>query len=357
MPDPEIQALLQITKGQPVHQTTDLNIHRLIRLCFRHKTVYHLQHFAREHRGYFTAEQLSRIEAHSRKIAMQSLTQLNELKTIAEMLNEKNIGYVCIKGPQLSRMLYGREALKESVDLDILLTDGTDLLVVHAILSGSGYTQSNLNHYPGNLRRKIFLVAKREVHYFNKENRCAIDLHIRPGANTYLTEKRFAGFLEDLRKYDLDGTPVNIMKDEASFVYLCYHGALHQFSRLAWLMDVRAFLIQKQGTLDFGIVYDIATASRIWRCVSLVFLLIKQYFNEDYTLAQFKPDNRVMHLASICTFILAKEAAYGSTLKGRGLKLKYVMLLMKGFSAKADWIYGIMVRQLIKLVEVKGSLR
>jgi hypothetical protein len=355
MPNPEIQALLKLAAGKPVTDVKGLNIPRLISLSFRHKTVYHLQLFSRDHKELFREDQLSRIETRSRKIAMQSLIQLKEMKKIAETLNERAIGYVCIKGPQLTRMLYGREALKESVDLDILLTKSSDLKPVFEILQALGYSRSNLNDYPG-WRRKIFLVAKREVHFFNPANRCAIDLHIRPGANTYLTEKRFTDFVEDLRKYDLDGTLVNVMKDESSFVYLCYHGALHQFSRLAWLMDIRAFLIQKHETLDFNVALSIASICKIERCVSLAFLLINEYFNEDYTVSQFKPYKRVRQLAFICSSMLARDASYGSTLKGRTQKVFYVMMLMKGFSAKADWLYGIMVRQLIKLIEVKGSL-
>jgi hypothetical protein len=352
MPNPEIQALLKLAAGEKFTRAKGLNIPRLIRLSFRHKTVYHLQLFARDQKELFSEEQLFRIETHSRKIAMQSLTQLNELKKIAAILNGRSIGYVCIKGPQLTRMLYGREALKESVDLDILLRDGSDLMTLHGILSGLGYTQSNLNHYPGTLRRNIFLVAKREVHFFNKINRCAIDLHIRPGANTYLTEKRFTGFLKDIKPFDLDGTTVSIMNDEAGFVYLCYHGALHQFSRLAWLMDIRAFLIQKHETLDFNLALRIASICKIERCVSLALLLIKEYFKDDYAASQFNPDKRVGQLASICSSMLARDASYGSTLKGRAQKFIYVMMLMKGFSAKADWIYGILVRQMIKLIEV-----
>jgi len=109
------------------------------------------------------------------------------------------VTFATIKGPQLSRKLYGRQALKESVDLDILLTNSDDLLRVHEIFKRSGYAHSNLNDYQGRLRRRLFLIAKREVHYFDRETRCNIDLHIRPGANTYLTEKYFNGFLSDLK--------------------------------------------------------------------------------------------------------------------------------------------------------------
>src|SRR5512133_2539624 len=107
----EIKVLLQISAGEAdVAITPDVNILRLIQLAFRHKTVYQLLVFAQHHPENFTRDQIEKLETRSRKIAMQSLTQLHELKKIADQLNKDGIGYICIKGPQLSRMIYGREA-------------------------------------------------------------------------------------------------------------------------------------------------------------------------------------------------------------------------------------------------------
>src|SRR5512133_76587 len=315
----EIKTLLQISAGKAdAAITPDVIILRLIQLAFRHKTVYQLLVFAQHHPEYFTREQLEKLETRSRKIAMQSLTQLHELKKIADLFNTTGTGYVCIKGPQLSRMIYGREALKESVDLDIMLTNAVDLDIVHEMLFNLGYDKSNLNDYPGKWRRKIFLIAKREIHFFNKQNRCAIDLHIRPGANTYLTEGRFSGFLDDLTSFDLEGTPVPVLKDEAYLVYLCYHGALHQFARLAWLLDIRAFLKLKQEHLDFKKVLSIARDRKIERCVLLAFQLINDYFGENFSdLFSDSVDKRNTNLANICRSMLVKEAGYGMSLQGR----------------------------------------
>jgi hypothetical protein len=346
----EIIALLEIASGKTAIVPSDINIPRLISLSFRHKIVYQLLVFAQANRYLFNDEQMLKIESRSRKTAMRSLTQLHELKKIATVFNEKGIGYICIKGPQLSRMLYGREALKESVDLDIMITNINDLLAVHDLLRQFGYTRSNLNEYPGPFRRKLFLTGKREVHYFNPENRCAIDLHIRPGANTYLSENRFRHFLAGLVTYDLEGTAIPVMQDESYLVYLCYHGALHQFARLAWLIDIRAFLHLKQLVLDFDKAIAIAKKSGIEHCIILACALIREYFGEDFITGKLpEPGDRINRLVRICKSMTEREASYGMSLKGRAGKVIYVMMLMKGFAAKADWIYGIFMRQLIKI--------
>ncbi len=60
----------------------------------------------------------------------------------------------------------------------------------------------------------------------------------------------FSDVFNDLETFDLDGHPVTIFAREQYLVYLCYHGALHQFSRLGWLMDIRAFVATFRDVLD-----------------------------------------------------------------------------------------------------------
>ena len=322
---------------------------RLIGLAERHGVAYRLWQYAREQEGLFAMEQLTRLGNRCRESAMRSLSQLQELKRIAGVLNEKSIGYACIKGPQLSRMVYGREALKESVDLDILLVRAGDLPAVHDMLTHQGYTRSNLNTYKKPWARKLFLVAKREVAYYNPEQKCAIDLHVRPGANTYLTAGRFKDLLTALIPFDLEGTPVPVLPDEAYFVYLCYHGALHQFSRLAWLMDIRAFLQLKKNTLDYAVVRNIASTLWAERHVGLALQLLEDYYGDEIPgplSGLVTRSNRMRFLASNCRRMIGRDTSYGLSLKGRFGKLVYMMVLLRGWAGKVDWIYGIIMRML-----------
>ena len=323
---------------------------RLIRLAERHRVVYALWKYGREKEGWFTGEQLARLENRCRDYAMRSLGQLHELKNIASILNERGIAYACIKGPQLSLMIYGREALKESVDLDILLVHAGDLSQVHELLTKAGYTRSNLNDYTGRFTRKLFLMAKREVHYYNRENHIAIDLHARPGANTYLTAGNFKHLLSGLTTSDLEGTPVPVMPDEAYLAYLCYHGALHQFSRLAWLMDIRAFLHLKKDTLDYDRMLAVARTLRSERHLFLALRLLEDYFSEEIPgpLSERIPRTpRMNYLARHCRQMIGKEERYELSRRGRFGKLAYMMVLIRGLSGKLDLLFGIVLRFLM----------
>jgi hypothetical protein len=348
----EISLLLQLIRdpADPVMSFVGYDGDNIMLLAKRHKLIVQLLQFAKLNTQHFTPEQVRQLEEESRKIALRALNQLQELKRITAIFQEKDLPFVAIKGPQLSLMIYGREALKESVDLDILLTREADLPLAHDILRELGYLHTNLLHYPGKFSRKFFLIAKREVHYFNRNIRMSIDLHIRPGANTYLTAHRFSTFFQLLKQYDLEGTSVTVLSDEAYFVYLCYHGALHQFSRLAWLVDIRAFLKLKGEDMDVYEIHAIAGKWKVSNCVNLALWLIKDYFEEEYIPIGLTTAWRMKFLSLSCKKVLYRNPGYGITIPGRMNKTIYIQFLLEGSAARIDWIYGILMRKLVQLL-------
>jgi hypothetical protein len=269
------------------------------------------------------------------------------------LFRHAGIQLVVLKGPQLARMVHGREALKESVDLDLILVHKIDLEQAHEILTGAGYTQSNLNEHQGKLSRKIFLIAKREVHYFNPRNKSHIDLHIRAGANTYLTDRLFHDVFKELEPFDLDGHAVTIFAREQYLVYLCYHGALHQFSRLGWLMDIRAFVNANESRLDYEKTISLAQKIKAGTCLFLAYSLLEKYFDDEvpgFFKMRMPRNNRFKYLVNSCYKMLSREPGYGLTLAGRINKFSYMMRLIGTVPGRLDLLYGISMRTIVKFL-------
>ncbi len=347
----DLLILIRILRGDTTGEdlTIACDADRLIRLAEIHKVIYQVLLFARQHPGLFTQEQVERLDNHSRQAALRSLTQLHELKRIATVLQENRIAFVVIKGPQLSRMLYGREALKESVDLDIMLVNPEDFDRAHDVIYGLGYTWSNLNGYPSEFTQRLFIHAKREVAYSAPATRNNIDLHVKPGSNTYLTARLFRNFFSALESHDLEGVAMPVLPPEKYLAYLCYHGSLHQFSRLAWLLDIRAFLRLEQDALDYVNLIDIARSWRAERGLFTALRLLREYFGDeipeklkDYPL--FTP--RINHLVKMCQRITSADESYSLSLKGRTGRFFYMMLLIRGWAGKVDFVYGIFIRMM-----------
>jgi len=60
-----------------------------LKLAERHKVVYALLLFARQHPGLFTKDEIAQLDNYCRQAAIRSLSQLNELKRIAEALHRE----------------------------------------------------------------------------------------------------------------------------------------------------------------------------------------------------------------------------------------------------------------------------
>ena len=117
----EVKILLKILKGRGDQELSDdpFDAEKLIRLAEMHRVTYQLYVFAQGHPGILNDSQVEMLSDRCRKNALRSLNQLQELIRITGDFQEAGIPVVVLKGPQLARMVHGREALKESVDLDI----------------------------------------------------------------------------------------------------------------------------------------------------------------------------------------------------------------------------------------------
>jgi hypothetical protein len=239
------------------------------------------------------------------------------------------------------------------VDLDIMLVHEAGLEQACGLLYGLGYTQSNLNAHRGKFSRRIFLIAKREVHFFNEQNKSHIDLHARAGANTYLTAGLFRNIFNELENHDLEGQSVMIFRAEQYLVYLCYHGALHQFSRLGWLMDIRGFIAAWRERLDYQKVIYLALDIKAGTCLFLTFTLLQLYFGDTVpeAIQRVMPWNwRYRFLVNSCKNMLSAGNGYSVGLIRRARRLLYMMVLINNMPGRLDVLYGMMMRQLAYII-------
>jgi len=153
--------------------------------------------------------------------------------------------------------------------------------------------------------------------------------------------------------FPLEGTDIPVLPSEKYFVYLCYHGALHQFSRLAWLLDIRVFLIQRRDKLDIKKVMAIASALHTEKSLFLAMHLLERYFGEAIP-AEISGDTRYRqlsrYLTRVCTNMIGQNENYWMTFGGRMEKVLYIMALTEGLAAKIDWLYGILMRFVAKRI-------
>jgi hypothetical protein len=78
------------------------------------------------------------IERRAAGVSRRSMLQAEELRRVAEALDESGVRAIWLKGPALGVQAFGSPAIRESVDLDLLF-DLNDLPALDAVLRGLGY--------------------------------------------------------------------------------------------------------------------------------------------------------------------------------------------------------------------------
>jgi hypothetical protein len=358
--NPHLKALLNILNLEAIRANATLTdykdnneFQKLVALSRWHTTDFYLFNYFQRFPHLISAEQQQQFRDKMTQKAVKSLRQLSELITICKSFNSRNLLYSVIKGPHLARMLYGNEAVKVSVDLDLLMVNPGDLADFHRALSDLGYTCFEQKILKGIWKQRLFISAKREVHFYNRTAGYAVDLHVRPFANTILTRNRYRNFFSDLKLVPFEGINIPVIPYEKYFVYLCHHGACHQFSRIGWLLDIRNYYLQKKETLDIEKLIAVAHSLNIGRSVYLVFYMLEILFKIPIPekLTQTSDHHlTIKWLALNCLYAISYEKGESLRVKARVYRIVYLMKLSQGLAGKVDVMLSVFLRHLVLFI-------
>lgn len=354
---PTIRALFHIVNadGLPYEGQTELlfrdSFPEITSLFSRHRIMYHLFMFLQKNENLLSAHSLSLLRERISRQAVRSLEQLGELIIVCRNLNQAGLKYTAIKGPHLARMLYGNSVVKVSVDLDLLMINHEDLAGFRGIFSRIGFECFEGNLLNGSWMQKLYVCAKREIHFYNRNTRCTVDLHAKPLANTIITRHRFNELFSDLQYLPFEGITIPVFPPEKYFVYLCHHGACHRFERLGWLLDIRSFYHQQKETMDPGKILSVAASLNILQSVFLAFYLLEGFFNDpvpDFIRKKMNRSAVIDSLAVHCLKAICREAGKSLSIGERFRRIYYLMRLTRGFAGKTDVVISVILRHLAR---------
>lgn len=185
---------------------------------------------------------LSQLTAAAAQTARISLRLAVESVRLQALCDQAGIAVLFLKGAALGQRAYASVGIKQSWDIDILVTPG-DIESIVCLLERNGYAFTHA--YQGLDRRQLrYLVHHiKEVPMRHGESGLVVEVTWRPSGNV----KLFA-----LPTPALDGQAIPLpglgvlrtMKDADLLIYLSVHGAGHAWSRLKWLADFHALLGQ-----------------------------------------------------------------------------------------------------------------
>jgi hypothetical protein len=206
------------------------------------------------------------------RITMHSLRQEAQLRDALVRLEAASIPAMPLKGPTLSRVLYGRSGIRQSSDLDLLVWE-RDLAPALRVFLTSGYTVAPSQSAPwrwSHLRRWGIHVHVCPPH----PAQVGLELHWRLVPAYLGCDLDRDNLWGRASLCVLEGVAMRMATPEDLLLYLCVHGAKHQWQLLLGLCDIAALI---QRTPEFSWHWLVQHAEQIGatRRVVLSLLLVE----------------------------------------------------------------------------------
>ncbi|MBI3404841.1 MAG: nucleotidyltransferase family protein, partial [Acidobacteria bacterium] len=187
--------------------------------------------------------------------ARRNLNLTVELLKLLREFSSRGIPVIPFKGPVVALALYGDLALRQFIDLDLLIRKSDILKARTALVDYGLIAQFELTE-----QEELRYFDFRSEHAFSSPNKdLMIDLHCA------LTPRHFSGALDferyasRLRPVRLGDSDVRTFSLEDLVLLLCVHGAKDTWERLILVADI-AELLQVSGPLNWAAIFEEAEA-------------------------------------------------------------------------------------------------
>jgi|GEM_PF-579003 len=262
-------------------QNSKFSIQNLLALANAHgilPLVYKtLKRLSEDNPNHSSLEQLlTELKAHYLSIAQRNMLMSAELLRIITLLKENNIEALAFKGPVLAQMAYGDITLRQYGDLDILIRPD-DLYKGVEILEQNGYTSA----YPLNKQQfKSYSDIAHDYALINQKNDILVELHWRLLSDEFMVDIDTIDFFKDTTPLMIHAKVLNTLQLEELIIYLCIHGAKHQWERLEWLVDI-AYLTHTQS-INWKRLSNLTYQIHSEKMVMSAFSLCRNFLKTDF---------------------------------------------------------------------------
>jgi hypothetical protein len=208
-------------------------------------------------------------------LVRQNLQFASESVRLQTMLDDLGIPNLSVKGVTLAQLAYGALSVKQSWDIDLLVTPETVPRAIGILLQAGYRAHPPLPSESDPLYRHWIKYAHEYV-FINDSKATPVELHWRLTDNEHF----MAGVSAKSPTQNVTiaaGVGLRTLEDDNLFSFLCIHGAFHGWARLKWLADLAA-LVSSDSAEKLERRFETSKRGNAEHCVAQAFLLCDRLF-------------------------------------------------------------------------------
>jgi len=177
------------------------------------------------------------VESMAVRNAQHALANATETVALCERARARRLPLLILKGPALSQRAYGDATLRHSRDID-LLTEHEAFADVEDMLAESGYRRVTPSFGRSDARWRVYRRLSHHVEYRRPDSPLPVELHWRMHAVPSLFPASVRTLIDRREWLELYAGRVPVLSRVDQLLYLCTHGARHNWRRLKWVCDL-----------------------------------------------------------------------------------------------------------------------
>jgi hypothetical protein len=278
---------------------------RLWRSAIRHKMLPLLAVHLREHPEGVPPEVLEALGRYSLTNASRMLRIARETAELVAGFGREGILAVPYKGPILGAQLYGSAGLRQSGDLDLLVSS-RDVPRARRLLASRGYRPRHRLSPGGD----VFMMRSRYSEAYQHSAGAPLELHWAFTNRDIALSLSLEDLVPALQPVSVGGAELPGLGREDLLLVLCVHGAKHRWDRLEWLCGL-AEAIRRTDSFDWDRLVGRATRLGVRRMLLLGLVLAHDLLEApvpEHVVRIARQDPAVSHSAALVPGFLSDEA-------------------------------------------------
>lgn len=207
------------------------------------------------------------LEVTFQKNVRNSLRLTGELLQLQQLFQREGVPLLPFKGPTLAMAAYGNLALRQFVDLDLLVPKSHALRARDLLLARGYATHLQLS----SKREQAYLRVYDEFMLSSEDGQTLVELHWAITPYKFSVPLEISSFWARAESICLANIEVPSLCTEDLLLVLCIHGAKHCWSHLCLIADV-AWLIARRPNVQWD---DLLQRARTVGSLRMVFLGLK----------------------------------------------------------------------------------